>query len=693
MTFSIQPGSDQPINIRIIGWSDPNRPNELSIDQGGQAVSRQKVENTNNALKIDVDVKVGILHTVAKAIYATPVGKIREAVSNAKDNEASWIVIVADQITNTLCIFDNGHGIKEDQFKTIFKSIGYGLLSTDPKTKLSYFGLGLMSIFQLGERIKIFTRPRGEKETHLLEVDSKSIFDRSDKEKDASISTLKDLITLSKAKGKRGESEAPFLDDILDEKVGGIPTCFTEIVIENVEKGDLNEICHSKFVDELRKALPLKVDPDEPFLKAFVGGKRNKIKSLLENDEFCPTIDVFFGVREMETEIASDESSKNGANDNESVIYPKDEDIRQLWKYFPKFRSDLEFPDDNVWVSNDSGNDFAYYIVHTVAKDLYRNDDSNREVGFWVRNQNFLVKAADFLEKPGSGKNIIQVPLRNWIFGEIFHKNMNPFLTVSRTDYLFEDQLFLDFREKIFQVVRPLNKLLRDIYNEQKKIIDRVVTPFAKIGETGGTIANAEQRLRNLIGEDIDEKEFHDDMLKRLNEQRVPQIEDENARVDFILREKQEPVPLVEEDNLYVQLDPTLRDIEEYYQVSWDDRIKKVILSLSPNLFAPKKVRFLFESFEVVYVVKLEEDPGVSVNVDNKKIYVNPFNKELSRYSVSILDIVIAMEVAYALSNTREDLKKNFLSMIGAKPTRVDEYILPLGDDLRATLKLSSLGG
>jgi len=583
-------------------------------------VSKQKVENVENALKVDVGVKVGILHTIAKAIYATPVGKIREAVSNAKDQEASWIVIVADQITNTLCIFDNGLGIKEDRFKIIFKSIGYGLLSTDPKMKLSYFGLGLMSIFQLGERVKIFTRPRGEKETLLLEVDSKSIFDRSTKKKDASISTLKNFITLSKANGKRGESEAPLLDDILDKKVGGIPTSFTEIVIENVREDDLNEICDSRFVDELRKALPLRVDPDEPFLKTFIGRKKKKIKALLENDEFCPTIDVFFGARRMETEVASDEGIENDVNNNEKVIYPKDEDIRQIWKYFPRFRSDLKFPDDNVWVSNDSGNDFAYYIVHTVAKDLHRStEDSNKEVGFWVRNQNFLVKPADFLEKPGPGKRIIQIPLRNWIFGEIFHKNMNHFLTVSRTDYLFEDQLFLDFREKIFQVVRPLNRLLRDIYNEQKKIIDRVVTPFVKIGETGGTIANAEQRLRNMIGEEIDEKEFHDDMLKRLDEQRVPQIEDDNARVDSILKEKQEPVPLAEEDKLYVQLDPTLRDIEEHFQVSWDDRMKKVVLSLSPNLFAPKKVRFLFETFELVYVVKLEEDPGVSVDVDNKR--------------------------------------------------------------------------
>lgn len=660
-------------------------------------MSKSENKETDKTLEIDVGVKVGILHTIAKAIYATPVGKIREAVSNAMDHDASWIVIVADQVTDTVCIFDNGHGIDEDRFKEIFKSIGYGLLRTDPKTKLSYFGLGLMSIFQLGGTVKIFTRPLGKRRTLLLEVNSESIFDQTERKKNANISTLKKLIKLSYANGKRQMSDAPPLDDILEKNMQGKPPSFTEIVIEDVKKNDLKEICNSKFIEELRKVLPLRVDPEEPFLKAFTGKEKKKIKALLQNEEFCPTIDVFFGIREMGPDGGNGdeiEASGNGGEIEEGVDYPKDDSVRQLWKYFPHFRSDLKFPDDNVWVSDDAENDFAYYIVHTVAKDLHRGaDDSNREVGFWVRNQNFLVKAADFLEKPGPGKRIIQIPLRNWIFGEIFHKNMNRFLTVSRTDYLFEDRDFLDFRGEIFEVVKPLNKLLREIYTERKKVIDKIVTPFVKIGEPGGTIANAEQRLRNMVGEEIDERKFNDDMLKRLNEQRVQRIEDGASRIDRILEMKTKPVPLAEEENLYVQLDPSLRNVEEHSTVSWDDKEKKLVLSLSPNLFAPRKVRFLLETFDLVYVVKLEEDPGVSVDGNNRIIYVNPFNKELSRYSVSILDIVIAMEVAYALSSSKDDLKKNFLSMIGAKPTRVDEYILPLGDDLRATLKLSSIRG
>jgi HSP90 family molecular chaperone len=126
--------------------------------------------------ELNVDVKVGILHTIADAIYATPAGKIREAVANARDKDATWIIILVDQTRKSICLFDNGPGITRTRFQEIFESIGYGMLKHDPEKKLSYFGLGLMSIFQLGNKVKIFTRPQGEKEIHLLEVDTQAIF-------------------------------------------------------------------------------------------------------------------------------------------------------------------------------------------------------------------------------------------------------------------------------------------------------------------------------------------------------------------------------------------------------------------------------------------------------------------------------------------------------------------------------------
>lgn len=617
-------------------------------------------------LVVDVDVKVKILHTIAKAIYATPIGKIREAVANAMDNEATWIIILADRTTKSLCIYDNGHGISKAHFQEIFKSIGYGLLSDEPSGKLSYFGLGLMSIFQLGKKVKVFTHPKGKQDIVVLNVSAEEFFSKENQDK--SIKQLNEYVSFGQPE-ERKTSNAPLLDNYIQNKFMEIPPHFTEIVIEDVIEGDLNEICDPTFATDIRKVLPLRVEYDEPFLKRFVGDKANGIKSLLENKTFCPTIDVFFGVKGETTEQIEPE---------EALV--QQEEIKQLWKYFPKFRSDLLFPDSNIYFYNPDNRDFAFYIVHTIAKDLYRETQDVKENGFWVRNQNFLVKAADFMEKPGPGKRIIDQPLRNWIFGEIFHKNMNRFLTVSRTEYLFDDKEFREFRDEIFNIVRPLNRILREIWENKNKVVEGVIDPFKNITEPGGPLQTVEQRLRRMV-DPKDEQGFHQDMFDRLKAKRVKEIEAPEARVDLLLSKASEQIILGEDEKLFVCIDQAIKD--EPYQVSWDRDRETVKVSISPELFKPREAVFLGKTFLVVFVAKKESDPGVSIDIDGSIIYINPFNKELIQYNVSIIDVMIALEVADAISNDQGELKKNFLTIIGARTTIAAKYVTPLGDELR----------
>ncbi len=343
--------------------------------------SGQASKKSRRQQELNFDVKVGILHTIAEAIYSTRGGKIREAVANARDNEASWIIIIVDQTMRSLHLFDNGTGISEKRFHEIFKSIGYGLLRNADDKKLSYFGLGLMSIFQLGKKVKMFSRPCGEKQIYKLEVDTASIF--SEGNEDNSISSLKTFISLHESDESEMSSASTTL---LSQSLKENPfkhnlNSFTEIIIEDIRLEDMEAICDDDFVKELRKILPLRPEKDEPFLKRLTGEKAKDVKKIMQNEEFCKTIDVYFGIEEDNT-------------------------LEQLWKYFPAFRADLTFPDDNIYVGESQSKNFAYYIMHSVAVDLHRSHEVERESGFWVRNQNFLVKSADFLERPGPGRKL-----------------------------------------------------------------------------------------------------------------------------------------------------------------------------------------------------------------------------------------------------------------------------------------------
>jgi histidine kinase/DNA gyrase B/HSP90-like ATPase len=377
-------------------------------------VKKKKKRSTG---QMQVDVKIKILHTIADAIYSTTEGKIREAVANARDNNAKWIAIVFDQTNKTLFLIDNGKGITKSRFNEIFRSIGYGLLSDDSEEKMSYFGLGLMSIFQLGEEIEIFTRPSGQRQMLKLNVNTEAIFSKNNEKN--SITSLNEFIAIGNAdEHARSTASTSLLNKFISDKLDTDHLeSFTEIVIKGIKEEDLNTICEDRFMLELRKLLPLKPEKGEPFLNRFTGEKSREIRKIMSGREFCETIDVFFG-------------------------FQGDTEPEQLWKYFPAFRSDLDFPDDNVLVGRAPDDSFAYYFLHSVAVDLQRmkGEDVERETGFWVRNQNFLVKGADFLEKSGPGrkKKTIDKPLKPWIFGEIFCRDMNTLLTVSRNEYLFE---------------------------------------------------------------------------------------------------------------------------------------------------------------------------------------------------------------------------------------------------------------
>jgi hypothetical protein len=617
-------------------------------------------------VKLEVDVKIGILHTIANAIYSTTAGKVREAVANALDNEATFVIIILDQSSKSLCIFDNGNGITDDRYQLIFKSIGYGLLHNHPDVKLSYFGLGLMSIFQLGKKVRVFTRPKGQNEISMLDVDTQTIFDIKNKEK--SLSSLEDSITLSKSDVQMHKSAStPLLINELARRRFNTNTMnFTHIIISGLNSYDIELISGNVFLTELRQLLPLSIEKDEPFLQRITGKKGESIKQLLNEESYCKTVDVFFGIQEEGREL------------------------EQLYKYFPNFRSDIQFPDDNVIYGYSEDNNFAYYVLHSIAQDLHRDKTDERENGFWIRNQNFLVKSSDFLEK-GAGRptRIIDQPLRGWIFGEIFHKDMNSFLAVSRSDFLFDKDEFKEFRNDFSEIVNPLNKKLRSIWGKKKKIEVEIIEPFSNLTQPLGAMDKAETKLRDLINKNLGEEETLNKIMERLDQARNIEIEDENARVDVLLSNLQSPIKLIEDEEAVVTIDPAIKAKD--YSVTWDAKSNKTIVAISPELFNPKRFVFLGQEFEIFFVVKKESDFGISMDTKNRKIYINPFNESLAHYSISILDVYIALYVAKSLSDDMDQLVKNTLALLGVTSDLTEEYISPLGDELRRTARLNQV--
>lgn len=176
-------------------------------------------------------------------------------------------------------------------------------------------------------------------------------------------------------------------------------------------------------------------------------------------------------------------------------------------------------------------------------------------------------------------------------------------------------------------------------------------------------------------------------ILQCLKKVRDKTLENPSLRVDRALEKSKTPIILGGEDSgVLVRIDPRLRGKTDGCEMKWDAKNERVVASLSPDLFAPQEMVFLGKTFEVFYVAGKDAALGISIDVDGKKIYVNPFNTKLTQYSVRILDVYIVLKVAEAISNTKGELVENALALLGVKSEVTQKYIMPLGDDLRRTL-------
>jgi hypothetical protein len=612
---------------------------------------------------LSVQMKIGILDTIANSIYSDPKVKIREAVANSMDNHATWFVIYADRPSMTLTLIDNGAGITRTRFDEIFQNIGYGTERGNIYSN-SYFGLGLLSILAFGKSARVVSKSRKEGEVIKLEIDSDRIF--SEEMRDKPIADVAKLITIKTSDLAERERISILDNNAIKKLAGDFPSSFTEIILQGIDAGVFNQVTSEDFGTELRKTLPLQVHENEPFLKSIKDPAALKwLTETMGNRKFCPTIDIYFGISEGERELA------------------------RLWKYFPDFKKDLKVGAADIVYGESRekfkghGAMFRYYYLYSTD-DLEERTKVNTETGFWVRNKNFLIKEADYFQKPGSKKKIIHEPLKNWLFGEVFHRDMTDFLIVTRNEYVWESPRFQSFYEEIRDLVGELNKALRDVWRNSREVIQSVVNPFIEVKEVSNPFTRTYDTLSTIgILKKVQDAES---ILQKLSERRKPELEKEDFRIDRIMARSAEDIVLAEDKNMRVLIDRKVEP-EVQFVKQREGKTNRLVVRISPAIFSPQETVFLGRTFEVNYVVGDESAPGISIDNEKRKIYVNPFNQDVLRYSVSFIEIYIATEVADIYSETKSEMKCLLLQLLGAKLTPAElnpkKYLFSLKDELQ----------
>ncbi len=606
--------------------------------------------------KIKIQTKIGILNTIAKSIYTTAHLKFREAVANSMDNNAQNFILFFNPETQALSLFDDGDGISREKMNKIFNSLGYGKQKKD-KFSNSYFGLGLMSIIQLGKKAKIYSKAKGKDELWLLEINSGEIF--KEENEDKPIEIMNEYLVPKKVNFNNRDINSPLDKDYIINNLGAFPTNFCEIVIEDVSRDVFEFIVDNEAETELRKLLPLEADPNAIFLNSIKDpfAKEWIINLINYNKTYCPTINFLFGIE-------------------------KEKEIKKLTKYFPNFKQDLYFESSNIICKEekeDEDNKFAYYIL-TSTEDLEEKQKEDAETGFWVRNRNFLVKSADFFQEPGSRKKIIHEPLTNWLFGEIFHENMTGFLEASRREYAWNSEEFKKFKNKITEHSKDLNKKLRKVWTASNKILKSVVEPFKIVDKSEGPFNRVIETLSQLeLKINLNEIE---NVFEYISKIRNESLENEDYRVDKLIETETDNILMYEDEDTTVEISKDIRK-DDFIKL-FDPETKRINLKISSKLFSPRKVMLLDESYDLFFVHSDDEDKGISIDRNRKKIFVNIFNHDIRQYSVSFIDVYIAVEVADMLAEDKEEMKHYLLNLLG-KQSKIDtsDYFIPLADDLQ----------
>lgn len=611
----------------------------------------------------NVQIRVQILNTIARSIYSDSRVKIREAVANSMDNEATWFILYADRPSRTISLMDNGIGITRGRFDLILQNIGYGMGKKERYSN-SYFGLGLMSILELGKKAMIITRSKEEGEIIRVEVPSEEIF--SEQMEGEPISAIGDLIKFYRNNDLPDRERVSILSgEEITKSFGDFPAHFTEIILEDIEENEFNKIISQEYEIDLRKILPLKVQENEPFFKSIKDPVALQwILDKLSDREYCPTIDVYTGISDAAKELA------------------------QIWKYYPDFRSDLEIGKTDIGyeVREQGDKKFALYYLYSIDDlQVQERAKENRETGLWIRNKNFLVKEADYLDSPSSRKDrILHEPLRNWLFGEIFHQGMTDFLVVTRNEYNWESPDFQKFLKEIREILEWLNKALRDTWKYSGEVRDLIIEPFIEIERGNNPFSRCDKTLSEMGI--LDSKEKAKEILERFEEKRKPELESEDKRIDILLEKKKEEIILADDEKVKVIIDPKIAPGTKYSRQR-EAQSNRIIIRISPSIFSPNDVIFLGEPFKVYYVAGEEELPGISVDRGNHKIFVNPFNQEVSKYTVSFVEICIATEIAYIYSRTKDEMRSFILRLLGAKLAKEYEtprkYLISLKDELQ----------
>jgi len=173
----------------------------------------RKPTRSTKAEPFDIEVSARILRHIARGIYRSPAGAIKELISNAYDAGAANVTInTGYPVFDEISVSDDGKGMRKQEFAEIITSIGLsgkivGQKFRVPQLKIQrktigHYGIGFLAVGQICSKLIIRSKVKGSVKGFRAELDFEQ-FEISKKTKKPLIKPEDEIEIKNKRKEKK----------------------------------------------------------------------------------------------------------------------------------------------------------------------------------------------------------------------------------------------------------------------------------------------------------------------------------------------------------------------------------------------------------------------------------------------------------------------------------------------------------
>lgn len=134
----------------------------------------------SSSSRYKMSISLNVLKHLGISLYSSIPAVLAEIVANSWDADASEVRICFRREERIISIFDNGHGMNENDINGKYLNVGYSKrLNEPPKTRkfkrypMGRKGIGKLSVFAIANVVEIYTAKNGDK--HALKMDAMEI--------------------------------------------------------------------------------------------------------------------------------------------------------------------------------------------------------------------------------------------------------------------------------------------------------------------------------------------------------------------------------------------------------------------------------------------------------------------------------------------------------------------------------------